>query len=148
MSRTEIGILEGSDQSADFARFSKICIVKIFGLIFTVIKKLISHVKSRKILLSKVKGLCKTDSLENAVRSSRNGKNRDFEPLLQHKQSTYNKILYACRTKTIESCYQKKSQKNIKNSLRYALKTSKITNFHLPPVEKRSRDSSLGPLES
>ena len=31
--------------------------------------------------------------------------------------------------------------------MRYALKTSQITNFRLPPVEKRSRDSSLGPLE-
>ena len=39
------------------------------------------------------------------------------------------------------------SWKNIENSLRYALKTSKITNFPLPPPGKRSRDSSIEPLE-
>ena len=39
------------------------------------------------------------------------------------------------------------SWKNIKNSLRYALKTSKIENLRLHSVEKRSRDSSTGKLE-
>ena len=35
------------------------------------------------------------------------------------------------------------ARKNIENSLRYALKTSKFQNFRLPPDEKRSRDSLI-----
>ena len=45
-------------------------------------------------------------------------------------------------------CYHEDfMRKIIENFLRYALKISKITNFRLPPVKKRSRDSLLGQLE-
>ena len=37
--------------------------------------------------------------------------------------------------------------KNIENSLRYALKTSDITDFRLHPVKKGSCDNSLEPSE-
>ena len=67
--------------------------------------------------------------------------------------STYKQIFDVCRknydAKNAKNKMTKMkiSWKNIENSLRYALKTSKIENFRLPPVEKRSRDNFLGPVE-
>ena len=46
------------------------------------------------------------------------------------------------------SCYHEDFMKDIENILRYALQTSKIAKCHLPTVEKRSHNNSLGQLES
>ena len=72
------------------------------------------------------------DSLKNSKNRQKVAKNRDFESSFQANYITYKQNFDVCR----------------KNSLKYALKTSKIANFYLPTVEKRSRDSSLGQLEA
>ena len=93
VSRSEIAVLWGSDQSKDFARFFEnlVCVVSIFGLMITFITKSSITCESTYIWLHfskkdhfpRSKACAKTDSLKNAKNrqkmnfySLKNAKNR------------------------------------------------------------------------
>ena len=137
------------NRSHDFTKFTGLChaintqTLTKFQKSFIARKSIQIRLIFSKKSISQVKGLCQNRQLEKCQRSLKMAKIGTLSLVSRLTRGITSKLLMF----PVRTCYHEDFIKNIDNSLKYALKNPKITNFCVLTVKKRSCDSFLGQLE-
>ena len=81
--------------------------------------------------------MCQNEELEKCPKSSKNGQNRDFKPLVQGNWTTRYQIIDVYCKMLVRSCYQERfHEKILRTLMRYSQKNLKIVDFVYitPPI--------------